>query len=102
MPRSNVLSMMQRGTCKVPIERIPALAAACGVPAGEFIKIAMTEYHPAVWAVLTTAVRALTQDEAEWLSIFDALSKRHKVEVDTDLWISVHLHASHRLEKRRR
>ena len=29
LPRPNSLSMMKLGTCKVPIERIPALAKAC-------------------------------------------------------------------------
>ena len=46
--RPNVLTMMQNGTCKVPLARIPALAKACGVSPAPFVRIALQEYHPEV------------------------------------------------------
>ena len=64
LPKPNVLSMMKTGETKVPLNRIPALAEACGVDAASFIRIAMTEYHPEIWRVLETEFGAnLTEDE---------------------------------------
>ena len=54
LPRPNALSMMKLGQCKVPIDRIPALAKACGVPAAPLLKVALAEYHPEILEVLET------------------------------------------------
>ena len=54
-PKPNFISMMKRGEAKIPIDRIPALAKACGVEPVEFIATAMREYQPEVWAVLVSA-----------------------------------------------
>ncbi|NDR55480.1 helix-turn-helix transcriptional regulator [Pseudoruegeria sp. M32A2M] len=50
--KPNVLSMMKTGETKVPIERILALAEACGADPIDFARIAMREYHPEVWGTL--------------------------------------------------
>ena len=93
LARPNVLSMMQLGNCNVPIDRIPAIARACGVPADAFIEVAIKEYYPAIWNVLGSAARAkLDHDEREWLSIYDALTRRDKVEVDSRLWLAIYLY----------
>ncbi len=47
--RPNVISMMKKGQCKVPIARVPALARACGADEWVFLKTALKEYHPEVW-----------------------------------------------------
>jgi hypothetical protein len=93
--------MMQNGRCNVPIDRIPALALACGVPADEFIRLAMSEYNPAVWAVLAKVVaQRPSADEREWLTIYEALSKSRPVTVDAGLWLDVFMHARSVIEKR--
>jgi transcriptional regulator with XRE-family HTH domain len=48
----NALSMMKTGETKVPISRIPALAAALKVDTKRFLQIAMREYHPEIWMTL--------------------------------------------------
>ncbi|MGR3630774.1 MAG: hypothetical protein ACU0A8_01450 [Limimaricola soesokkakensis] len=64
LPKPNVLPMMKPGETKVPLNRIPALAKACGVDAATFIRIAMTEYHPELWRLLEAEFGAnLTEDE---------------------------------------
>ena len=50
--RANVISMMKKGDTKVPVERIPALARACGADPACFLEIAMEEYHPEMWQTL--------------------------------------------------
>jgi transcriptional regulator with XRE-family HTH domain len=103
LPRTNALSMMRRGTCKVPLDRIQALAEACGVPPAPFLRIAMEEYHPEVWKTLQQVFGSvLTQNEERWLAILRAHSKRTPVELDTDLWLEVYLHLDGVLSRRRR
>lgn len=48
----NVISMMKQGQTKVPIEKIPALAAATGTAPGPFLALALKEYMPEAWNVL--------------------------------------------------
>ncbi len=50
--RPNVISMMKKGQCKVPIARIPALARACGADEWVFLETALKEYHPEVWGTI--------------------------------------------------
>ena len=62
--KPNVLSMMKQGLTKVPIYSIPALAKACNVDPVFFVRLAMQEYHPEVWAVISGSFgEALTDDE---------------------------------------
>ena len=99
--RSNVLTMMQNGTCKVPIQRIPALAEACGVPAVPFVRIAMQEYHPEVWHVMEDVLGGfLAEDEVEWLDVLRATRKRQSVKVDTNLWLGAYMWLTSLVKKR--
>lgn len=50
--KPNVLSMMKKGITKIPIDRVPALARACGTDPKVMLRIVMQEYHPNVWGVL--------------------------------------------------
>lgn len=61
--RPNVLSMMKKGITKVPIDRIPALAQACGVDAATFLRIAMNEYNPETWRVISKHLGQVTTDD---------------------------------------
>lgn len=69
--KPNVLSMMKLGRTKVPLERIPALAAATGVSARAFLRVAMAEYQPGVWNVLRGSFGdVLTEPEQDLLITF--------------------------------
>lgn len=50
--RPNVLSMMKTGVTKIPVDRVPAIARACGVDPKVMLRIVMEEYHPDIWDVL--------------------------------------------------
>ena len=70
--------MMQQGDIKVPIERIPALAAACGVDPMPLLRCVMEEYAPAVRQVIRRQMQEahtaepLTADEAIFLEGYRA------------------------------
>ncbi|WP_370049186.1 MULTISPECIES: XRE family transcriptional regulator [Salipiger] len=55
LERGNVISMLKSGEIRMPIERIPAFAAATGVDALLLMQTAMTEYMPETWAVLAAS-----------------------------------------------
>jgi transcriptional regulator with XRE-family HTH domain len=63
----NMLSMIKTGESKVPISRIPALAAALGTDVRAFIEIAMHEYHPEIWHTLREHYAPLLSEPEEKL-----------------------------------
>ncbi|KAA9010039.1 helix-turn-helix domain-containing protein [Histidinibacterium aquaticum] len=56
--RANVISMMKSGDMRIPLERIPAFAAATGVDSESLLKSAMLEYMPETWNVVAKSKRA--------------------------------------------
>lgn len=48
----NVISMWKKGDSNIPVKRVPALAAACGIESGEFLGVVLREYQPEVWDVI--------------------------------------------------
>ncbi|MCE8526988.1 helix-turn-helix transcriptional regulator [Ruegeria pomeroyi] len=59
---SNIISMMKNGITKIPVEKIPALAAATGVEPAPFIRLALQEYMPETWKVIHANLEALKED----------------------------------------
>jgi len=53
LERRNVISMMKTGDMKVPIDRAPALARACGADPAAFTRLVVQEYMPEVWEMLS-------------------------------------------------
>jgi len=81
--KPNVISMMKTGHTKVPIDRIPALADALGVPAFAFLRTAMLEYQPEVWDSLTKALGGvLTRNEEALLSTLDIVDPGERIVFD--------------------
>jgi transcriptional regulator with XRE-family HTH domain len=79
----NMISMMKTGDTKVPIDRIPALADALGVPALEFLRVAMIEYDPGVWDVLTRILGGpLTRNEELLLFALDVADPDGRIVFD--------------------
>ena len=91
--KPNILSMMKRGETKVPIERIPALAEACGANARDFLRVAMQEYHPDVWRVLGEVFDPqLTRRELDiikMLNMADPDSEIEWMQQDADVLIAL-------------
>lgn len=79
----NVISMMRLGNMKVPIDRIPAIALACGVNERYFLRIALQEYQPEVWEVLKSSFgEILTEAEQDLLTTFRIIDQDGEIEVD--------------------
>lgn len=69
--KPNFVSMMKTGETRVPIDRIPALAAACGADERQFLVTALMEYHPELWRTLLRLFPAIISEGArEWLVIW--------------------------------
>lgn len=83
--RPNVISMIKNGEMKMPIDRVPAFAEACGVDPVQLIKTAMEEYHPETWRVLVEASEApLTRNEAVILRAIRAMAQGHALDFRPD------------------
>jgi hypothetical protein len=82
----NVLSMMKLGHMKVPLDRIPDIAGACGILERDFLRVAMEEYHPEIWGVLReTFDDMLTEPENELLAIFRLFNSEEQIVFDHEL-----------------
>jgi hypothetical protein len=82
----NVISMMRLGRMKVPLDRIPDIADACGADDRHFLRIAMAEYHPEVWNVLRASFGdVLTRSEQDLIAIFRVLNQDGDIEIDLEL-----------------
>lgn len=55
-PKPNIISMLKKGEMKLPLDRIPDLAKACHVDPTFVFRLAMEEYHPAIWEVLVNTI----------------------------------------------
>ena len=59
--RPNVISMLKAGLMRMPIERIPAFSRATGIDPQLLIRVAMTEYMPETWGVISGPVQAFPE-----------------------------------------
>lgn len=96
---ANILSMMKSGDSKVPINRIPKLAAALGIAPSPFINVALHEYHPELHAVLTEQYGiGLTYNQRLMLDVLDETEQVTPVTLDgelCDLLVQLLIHAGH-------
>jgi hypothetical protein len=71
----NVINMMQAGICKVPIDKLPALAAALNVEPSYMMRLALQDYCPAILRAMEETFDTLaTPNEREWLKIVRHIS----------------------------
>lgn len=61
--RPNVLSMMKQGQTKVPIDKVPGLAEACGVDPASFLRLVLREYMPETYKVISKHLGPVLDDE---------------------------------------
>ncbi len=80
--KPNILSMLKQGQSRVPIERIPALADACMVDAAYFLRIAIQEYHPTVYAMLINTIgEPLTENERDMVLAYRLIAPENQLEM---------------------
>ncbi|MHA3980673.1 helix-turn-helix domain-containing protein [Halovulum sp. GXIMD14794] len=90
--RPNFLSMMKSGEARVPIERIPAIASACGVEPIPLLRAAMREYHPEVWSVLLEHFsHPLTRTEEAILEAYDEAGEGRDLRMNPALYLACEL-----------
>lgn len=74
-PKPNVISMMKSGEMKVPINKAPGLARACGGDPVAFTRLVMEEYEPRAWATLQeTLGRSPSPEEQALLDLLRELA----------------------------
>jgi transcriptional regulator with XRE-family HTH domain len=59
--RPNVISMLKNGLMRMPIERIPAFSRATGIDPTLLTRVAMTEYMPETWDVISGPTQAFPE-----------------------------------------
>jgi len=85
-PKPNVLSMIRHGQTRLPLDRAPAFARACGRDPVHLLRTALAEYHPAVHRVLVDAFgEPLTSLEAQLVAVYRAISPDGDLGVDAVL-----------------
>jgi hypothetical protein len=50
--KPNVITMLKKGEMKMPLERVPAFAAALGIDELELLILCLQEYEPGMWSVV--------------------------------------------------
>ncbi len=79
---ANIISMLKHGETRVPLERVPALAATLEMDEREFLLIAIEEYHPGVHEVLVEVLGVpLSDAELGIITMFRMAGMRGEIEI---------------------
>ena len=79
---ANIISMLKTGETRVPLERIPALAATLGLDERQFLLLAIEEYHPGVHEVLVEVLGVpLSDAELGIITMFRMAGMRGEIEI---------------------
>src|SRR5690606_20741994 len=91
LDRPNVISMMKHGQTKVPMERIPDLAEACGVDPVLFMRVALREYHPELLELVESYVGdLLTINDLRMVRCYRAIAGEDEdINVDDEVRLAV-------------
>jgi hypothetical protein len=85
--KPNVITMFKQGTTKVPINKIPAFAKALGVDPVHFLKLALAEYMPETWEVISSVLNTqsmVSEHEMKILDIVRNNSEGYDLAPETD------------------
>ena len=73
-PKGNIISMFRTGECRVPLDKIPALAAALHVDVAHLMRLGLEQYWPDKMQVITEVFsRVVTTHE---MALISELRKR--------------------------
>lgn len=89
--KPNMISMMKLGHTKVPIDRIPDLADACGVDPVLFMRVALREYHPELLDLTEDYVGdLLTLNDLRMVRCYRAIAgEDEQIDVDDEVRLAV-------------
>ena len=51
-PNPNIITMFKKGSTKLPLDKVAAMAEALGADRRHLLRLAMMEYQPEAWAVI--------------------------------------------------
>jgi len=89
-PKPNIISMLKKGEMKLPLDRIPDLANACHVDPVYLFRLAMEEYHPAIWEVLVNTIgMPLTANEFELVGAYRIACVDEEIPVTYEKFVAV-------------
>lgn len=80
--KPNVVSMMKQGQTKVPIEKAPLFAKACGVDPAFFLRLVLEEYHQPAWEMIRDTIGdPLTENERRLLAVYRRAAPNGDIEI---------------------
>lgn len=83
--KPNIISMFKKGITKVPLDKVPALAKALNADPVHMLRLAMSEYAPALLKTIEgTFPTAVTQHEAELIKAHRDATNSHDPRLSTD------------------
>ena len=81
-PKPNVVSMMKQGQTRVPLEKAPLFARACGVDPTFFLRLVLDEYHPEAARVIRDTIgEPLTKNEQDLVAIYRRAAPNGDIEI---------------------
>jgi transcriptional regulator with XRE-family HTH domain len=84
--KPNPINMMSKGTMKVPLDKVPALAKALNVDAGFLFRLALNEQWPeAAEAIAQIFGTPLTKNEKEIIEFIRGVSKNSDPSLSRDV-----------------
>jgi transcriptional regulator with XRE-family HTH domain len=84
--KPNMISMFKTGTAKVPLEKIPALAAVLKVDAAFLFRMAMNQYWPELGLAIAEIFGTIcTKNEIKILDFIREISKGTDPDLSRDL-----------------
>lgn len=83
--KPNIVSMMKHGQTRVPLEKAPLFARACGVDPTFFLRLVLEEYHPkAAKIVRDTLGEPLTENERKLIDLYRRAAPNDEIEITPD------------------
>lgn len=76
--RPNMLTMIKRNDCKLPMSKVGVIAKALNIDALFLFKLCMAEYEPQTWAMIQSMVLKqplVTQNEMEIINLIRSKAK---------------------------
>ena len=81
-PKPNIVSMMKQGQTKVPLEKAPAFARACGLDPVPFLRLVLEEYHKPAWEVIRDTIgEPLSRNEQALLALYRRAAPNDEIDI---------------------
>jgi transcriptional regulator with XRE-family HTH domain len=80
--KPNVVSMMKQGQTRIPLEKAPLFARACGVDPTFFLRLVLEEYHPEAAKIIhDTLGEPPTENERKLIDLYRRAAPLTEIEI---------------------